>query len=79
VLAAPRVLQPAHATQFVNKILSDDGLVEAINSGQKHLSDIHIPVSVLQLHVNVCKVCVVKHCQFRMSNQNPYPFVKVCI
>lgn len=43
VLAAPRVLQPGHASQFIIKLLSDDGLVEAINNGQKDLSDISVP------------------------------------
>lgn len=46
VLAAPRVLQPGHASQFIIKILSDDSLVEAINNGQKDLSDISVPVSI---------------------------------
>jgi hypothetical protein len=44
VLAAPRVLQPGHASQFIIKILSDDSLVEAVNNGQKDLSDISVPV-----------------------------------
>jgi hypothetical protein len=46
VLAAPRVLQPGHASQFISKILLDDGLVEAINNGKKDLSDISVPVSI---------------------------------
>jgi len=46
VLAAPRVLQPGHASQFINKLLLDDILFKAVNSGQKGLSDISIPVSV---------------------------------
>lgn len=49
VLAAPRVLQPSHAVQVINTILLDDSVVEAINSGQKDLSSISIPVSVISV------------------------------
>jgi hypothetical protein len=48
VLAAPRVLQPGHASQIISKILLDDGLVEAINNGQKDLSAISVPVSIIR-------------------------------
>ena len=47
VLAAPRVLQPNHAVQVINTILLDDSVVEAINNGQKDLSSISVPVSVI--------------------------------
>lgn len=79
MLAAPRVLQPGHATQFVNKILSDDSLVEAINSGQKDPRDISVPVSVLQLLVDICKLHVINYIELRMLNQNPYTCIKVLI
>jgi hypothetical protein len=49
VLAAPRVLQPSHAVQVINTILLDDSVVEEINSGQKDLSSISVPVSVISL------------------------------
>lgn len=75
VSAAPRVLQPGHATQFVNKILLDDSLVKEINSGQKDPRDISIPVSILRFHVDVCKLCVVNRLEFRMWSQNLYPCI----
>lgn len=50
VVAAPRVLQPSYAVQIIIAILLDDsGVVEAINSGQKDLSSISIPVSVISV------------------------------
>ncbi|KAJ4438070.1 hypothetical protein ANN_14009 [Periplaneta americana] len=43
ILAAPKVLQPGHANQFMNKILSDDNLVNAINSeGGKDPKEIYM-------------------------------------
>ncbi|PSN48119.1 UDP-glucose:glycoprotein glucosyltransferase [Blattella germanica] len=43
VLAAPKVLQPNHAREYINAILSDDSLVEAINSGKKAAEDVSVP------------------------------------
>jgi hypothetical protein len=47
VLAAPRFLQPNHAVRFIYTILLDDRVVEAINSGQKDVNSISIPVGVI--------------------------------
>jgi hypothetical protein len=55
VLAAPQVLQPGHASQFISKILLDDGLVEAINNGKKDLSDISVPVSIFSFSIMLHK------------------------
>lgn len=79
MLAAPRVLRPGHATQLINRILADDSLVEAINSGLKDPRDIAVPVSVLQHYVDICKFHIINHLEFRMLNQNPNPCMKVLV
>ena len=48
ILAAPRALQPSHAREYINAVLSDDSLMQAINSDNKNVEDISVPVSIVK-------------------------------